>query len=154
MKFRRNQDIYISSSPELNCSTPYSLSSKWIIKECSSSCLIPVKLEPSVVTTHSELFIPGNVLPYGTYELELTVTVIRSSNWTLSTAGYIEIKPSNIAVNLMLLGTSMISHGYQQSLTFDPGTYSVNPDSIPFNRSVSDKMRYSLLSFSILGLEL
>lgn len=137
MQFRRDQDVFIMSAVELNCNTPLSIVSKWTIKECSANCLTPIELDQSITTTRSELFIPGKFLMFGMYELELNVSVMFPFNWTSSVATYIQIKPSNIAVNLMLFGTSMISHGYRQSLTLNPGAYSLNPDGIPFNSSVS-----------------
>ena len=142
------------SAVVLNCNASLSIFSKWTIKECSLSCLTAIELDQSITTTRSELFIPRKVLTFGTYELELHVTVMFPFNWTLSAATYIQIKPSNIVVNLMLFGTSMISHGYQQTLTLNPGTYSVNPDGLSFNTSVSPYIGYSLFSFCIIGLEL
>jgi hypothetical protein len=137
LQFRRDQDVYIMSSVELNCNTSFSTSMKWTIKGCSSICSIVIQLSQSVDMTSSELFIPAKTLSYGTYELQLIVTMTVSSNLTSSASAYININPSNIAVNLLPYGTSMITHGCHQSLTFNPGAYSVNPDTNTFNSSVS-----------------
>ncbi|CAF5105758.1 unnamed protein product, partial [Rotaria sp. Silwood1] len=57
------------------------------------------------------------------------------SNVTSSMSTFITINPSNVIVNLVQYGTSMIAHGYRQNLTFNPGAYSVDPDAIVFNTS-------------------
>ncbi len=90
-----------------------------------------------MVTTSSELFIPAKSLAYGTYQIALTVTMVAYSNLTESTITYIKIISSDIIVNLLQFGTSMISQGYQQDLIIDPGTYSIDPDMITFNATVS-----------------
>jgi hypothetical protein len=93
-------------------------------------------LDQSIVTTHSELFIPAKILSDGIYELQLNVTMTASPNLTSSASVYIKINPSNITVNLAPLGTSMIKHGYQQNLILNPGAYSIDPDANTFNKSV------------------
>jgi len=59
------------------------------------------------------------------------------SSLTTSSFVYVQIIPSDITANLVQLGTSMITSGYEQDLNFDPGTYSVDPDENSFNASVS-----------------
>ena len=63
--------------------------------------------------------------------------MINSSNLTSSSSAYVKITQSNIIVNLIQLGTSMITRGYQQDLLLDPGTYSIDPDQVPFDATVS-----------------
>jgi hypothetical protein len=94
-------------------------------------------LDQSVVTTLSELFIPAKTLSDGIYELQLTVIMTASPNLSSSAFAYIKIDPSGITVNLIQFGTSMITHGYRQNLTLNPGSYSVDPDTNTFNASVS-----------------
>lgn len=136
--FRRSQDIFIASYIELECNHSLSIIIKWTINSCTLNCSTVVQLNESVVTTSSELFIPAKTLPYGTYQIELTVTMVVYPNLTESTITYIKIIPSNIIVNLVQFGTSMISQGYQQDLIIDPGTYSIDPDMITFNSTVSN----------------
>ncbi len=143
MQFQRDQDVFIMSYVGLNCNTSLTTIMKWTIKGCSSICSNTIQLSQSVETTSSELFIPAKTLSYGTYELQLTVTMTVSSNLTSSASAYIQINPSNIAVNLLPYGTSMITHGYHQSLTFNPGAYSVNYDTNIFNNSVSHYLHTS-----------
>ncbi|UJR19382.1 hypothetical protein I4U23_022512 [Adineta vaga] len=48
---------------------------------------------------------------------------------------FIQINPTGITANLVPLGTSMITSGYEQDLYFNPGNYSYDPDGFPFNSS-------------------
>jgi predicted phage tail protein len=56
---------------------------------------------------------------------------------TTSSFVYVQITQSGITANLVQLGTSMITSGYEQDLNFNPGTYSVDPDENFFNASVN-----------------
>ena len=89
------------------------------------------------MTTSSELFIPAGTFPLGTYQLNLTVSMVAAPHLLSSVCVYVEIVPSPITVNLIPFGTSMITHGYQQDLLLDPGSFSLDPDTTTFNRSVS-----------------
>ena len=137
IQFRRNQDSFISSSVQLKCNNSLATNTKWTIKNCTSSnCSFQIQLDQSVITTFSELFIPARTLPIGIYELTLTVTMITSPNLTSSSSAYIQITSSGIIVNLLQFGASMITRGYQQNLTIDPGSFSVDLDGNVFNASV------------------
>jgi hypothetical protein len=101
-----------------------------------------------ILTTLSELNIPARTLPYGIYEIQLTVSMTNSLWLTTSSFVYVQITPSDITANLVQLGTSMITSGYQQDLHLDPGLYSVDPDENTFNSSVSEnqlKTFYSMI---------
>jgi hypothetical protein len=50
---------------------------------------------------------------------------------------YIEIIPSKIIGNLILFGTSEITHDYKEDLILDPGTFSTDPDELTFNPYVT-----------------
>jgi hypothetical protein len=91
----------------------------------------------TVGTSVSELSIPTRTLAYGIYELNLTVTMSSSSSLTSSASAYVKIIPSDITVNLVQFGTSMITHSHQQDLILDPGRYSVDPDQHVFDANVS-----------------
>jgi hypothetical protein len=137
IEFRRSQDFYIISIIELNCNVSLSTKTQWIIKNCTSICLNQIQIGQTIITTLSELYIPARTLPYGTYELNLTVTMVNMASLTTSSSVYVQITPTGITANLVQLGTSMITSGYEQDLKLDPGTYSVNPDENFFNASVS-----------------
>jgi hypothetical protein len=84
-----------------------------------------------------ELFVPARSLDYGIYQIKLTVAMNLSSQLSASAVTYVNIIPSPITVSLLQLGSSMVTHGQQQTLILDPGSYSIDPDSTPFNASVS-----------------
>ncbi|CAF1557461.1 unnamed protein product, partial [Adineta steineri] len=133
-QFRRNQDFYISSNIQLNCNTSLSTILQWTINNCSSTdCSSEIQIDQTIPTTLSELYIPARTLSYGIYELTLTVTIVASSNEISSASVYIQINPSGITANLVKFGTSMITRGHQQDLSFNPGTFSVDPNGLSFN---------------------
>ena len=86
--------------------------------------------------TLGELFVPARSLDFGIYRIKLAVTTTFSSQLASSSEIYLQIIPSPVKVNLVQLGSSMITHGQQQTLTLDPGSYSIDPDSALFNTSV------------------
>lgn len=63
--------------------------------------------------------------------------MIDLSNLKTSSTIYIKIISSDIIVNLVQLGTSMITRGIQQDLLLDPGRYSIDPDQDLFDATVS-----------------
>ncbi|CAF1443700.1 unnamed protein product, partial [Adineta ricciae] len=136
VEFQRSQAFSIVSNIELSCNSSLSTKMKWIISNCNnSSCPSEVQIDQAVITTFSELFIPAWSLAYGTYELKLTVTMTASPNSTSSASIYVKIIASSIQVNLAQFGTSMITQGYQQNLTLNPGKFSIDPDTSTFNAS-------------------
>ncbi|CAF1460939.1 unnamed protein product [Adineta steineri] len=129
MSYRRSQDFSISSMIQFNCDGSLSTTTKWTIKNCTSTrCSFEIVLNEKVMTTFSELYIPSRTLAYGVYQLTLTVTMIDSPNLKASSSAYVRITATGITANLVQLGTSMITRGDQQDLLLDPGTFSVDPD--------------------------
>ena len=138
VQFQRSQAVSIVSNIELNCNISLSTNTRWTINICTtSSCSSQVQLDQTVSTTLSELFIPARSLAYGTYQLQLTVSMIASPNLTSSASIYVMIISTKIQTNLLLYGTSMISLGHEQNLTLNPGKFSIDPDTSTFNASVS-----------------
>ena len=111
---------------------------QWTIKNCTSSCLHPIRADPSLITTSSELYISARTLPYGLYQLQIVVTL---SQIFLTASVYVQITPSGITANLIRYGTSMITRGDQQELQFNPGSYSEDPDQETFDARVSSPVR-------------
>lgn len=138
LQFRRGQDFYIVSFITLSCNSSLSLIMQWTIKNCTPSCSHPVRADPSLITTSSELYVPARTLPYGVYELQIVVSVFQIS---LTAFAYVQIIPSNITPNLIRYGTSMIIRGSQQDLQFNPGSYSVDPDQEIFDARVSSPFK-------------
>ena len=54
---------------------------------------------------------------------------------------YVEITPSGITANLVQLGTSMITSGFEQDLKLDPGSYSIDLDENTFDKDVSETFK-------------
>jgi len=140
LKFRRSQDFYIVSLIRLNCNDSTSIQTQWILKNNSNVILFDSEIE----TTSSELFIPSRKLPFGAFELELTVAMTKYPSLNHSSSVYVEITPSGITANLVQLGTSMITSGFDQDLKLDPGTYSVDPDEVSFDSKVSFQLILTL----------
>ena len=137
IEFRRGQDFYIISTIALSCNDSLAIKTQWTINNCTSSCPYQISLDPSILTTLSELYIPARTLGYGIYKLQLTVTMVKYPLLTTTAFIYIKITPSGITANLVQLGTSMITSGFATDLTLNPGSYSVDPDENIFNTSVS-----------------
>lgn len=125
---------------EFNCNQSLLRTVRWIIRTCLINCSNPIQLDRTISVTSTELYIPARILDYGIYELQFSVTMTKyPSSFTTSSSIYIRIISSDIIVNLLPLGTSMITHGYEQNLILDPGSYSIDLDNNIFNASVSSE---------------
>jgi hypothetical protein len=122
----------------LKCENSLSTNIKWTIHNCSSICFNEIQFDQTIITTTtSEIYIPAQTLPYGTYQLNLAVSMIASARLTSTVSAYVQITASGIVANLVQLGTSMITSGYQQDLVLNPGAYSIDLDGYIFNASVN-----------------
>ena len=117
----------------MNCNDSTSIQSQWILK--NNSNFIP--FDSQIETTSTELFIPSRKLPFGIFELELTITLNKYPTLNYSSSVFVEITPSGITANLVQLGTSMITSGFEQDLKLDPGTFSIDLDQNTFDKDVS-----------------
>ncbi|CAM2729577.1 unnamed protein product, partial [Rotaria socialis] len=136
LQYRRSEAFSISSYIQLNCSGSLSNTIEWKISHCTSTiCSSETLQEQTIITTLSELYIPELTLDYGTYQFTLTVRMFAARQLSSEASAYIQIIPSNIVVNLVQFGPTMITRGYQQDLILDPGSYSIDPDTITFNAS-------------------
>jgi len=108
---------------------------KWSIKNSTNNNLSEIEFDKKIKRSRSELYIPSNTLQYGIYQLELRVTTQDNSSITSSSSVYVEISPSGVTVNLVPLGTSVVTSGDQQNLILNPGNYSKDPDGFEFNSS-------------------
>ena len=145
LKFRRSQDFSIVSLIELNCNYPASIQSQWVRKNNSNI----ISFDSQIETTSTELFIPANKLPFGIFELELTITLSQYPTVKSSSSVYVEIIPSDIIVYLFQSRSSMITSGFQQDLRLDPGTYSIDPDRVTFDSTVNFQLILILIIFKI-----
>lgn len=151
LQFRRSQGFYIVSLINLNCNSSLSLSIQWTIKNCIPSCVNSMEVDPPLIRTASELYIPARVLPYGLYELQI---MVNTSQLISMSFAYVEITRSRISPNLIRYGTSKITRGSQQDLQFNPGSYSIDPDQETFNASVGSPFGSKILFIIALHVEL
>ena len=154
VQFRRSQYFHISSSIKNNCATSISIAIRWTIITCSLICSNETTAGSTVNTNLNDLFIPGKLLSYGTYQFKLTVTMDQSPALTSSAVVYVEIVPSLIMANLVLFGTSFITSAQQRDLVFSPGQFSIHGDEDIFNAKVTYHLKCFLFHLKILGLEL
>ena len=91
---------------------------------------IDLSANPSVGT--SQLVVQRYTLSYGLYEIKYTVTLIASTNTTLTSTAraFVEIKPSGIIVYGLQNGISLVSIGTAQSLSFSPNSFSLDADQV------------------------
>lgn len=147
--FRQSEDLFISSSVQINCIDSSFTNNQWTIHNCISNCSSKIQLDQNIQTSSTDLFIPAGTLPYGTYQLTLTIFMLDAPHLCSSASVYIKITSSNIMVNLVQFGTSMVTRGYSQDLLLDPGTFSIDPDMNDFNTDVS--VNISIISYLLLS---
>lgn len=135
--FFRSEEFVITSMIKFDCNQPISVQFQWTVKICTTSCSNAIEFDENIVTTSTELHIPSRTLAYGIYQIEFQMTIIGSLESTISQSIYIQIIPSPITSNLLPFGTSMITIGHEQDLTFNPGLFSIDPDEDTFDSSVS-----------------
>lgn len=128
LQVRRSQDFYISADVKRFCARTPPVTSAWTMSNCSASNCTSMMLIQKIHSKPSELYIPPRTLDYGIYAFNLTVVILDDNNITASEVSYVEVSVSGITANLVPLGTSMVTHGRQQNLTLDPGSYSADPD--------------------------
>ena len=141
LQFRPDEDFWISSTIELTWNQSDRIGMQRTISNASNSFLF---VDASIPTRTSDLFLPSRILPCGIYRLSLMVMLNTSSNTTrLSKSVYVQINPAATTVNLVPLGTSLISRGEGQDLQLNPGLYSIDLDEEQFNPSVNPSSRCS-----------
>ena len=139
LQYRRNQEFFISSRIDLTCNSSLLITARWTITKCTPVCSSPIATDLTVIKTFAEIYIPSRTLASGLYQLQLTVTMTMDSSISSTGAAYVRITPSGIAVGMVPYRTSMITHGYAEALTLDPGSYSTDLDGSQFNASVCFK---------------
>ena len=139
LEIERDEDFSIISSLEFQCPKSLSTLEKWTIEPCpTSSCAGQVPFEqPLTSLTLGELYIPAQALNYGIHRVNLTVTIQVVPRLVSLATTYVRIVPSPIIVRLVQFGAVMIRRGQEQTLTLDPGTFSIDPDQSTFNSSVT-----------------
>jgi hypothetical protein len=139
MEFKRSEDWSLSSRLKLDCLKSLATIEQWRIDMCSTSlCSVQEQLNQSLASmTLGELYITGRTLNYGLYRMNLTVMMVAAPQLISSSMTYVKIISSPITVRLIEFGPAMITRGQQETLTLDPGTYSIDPDQANFSSNVS-----------------
>ena len=148
IQIRLEEDFYLTSAIQITCNTSFRLTYEWRMYNCSSTtCSTSMISNLDLVSTSNEYFLPARTLPLGLYQIELQVTMNATSTSTKQTRStYLLITPSGLTVNLVPLGTSMISSGIGEQLNFNPGAYSIDLDDDTFNASVRGDHSLSFLT--------
>ena len=146
----RSSAFSVAARTALACAQALNNTKQWTILACDTTterCVATKALNQLIArlpsATTSEIFLAARALPVGTYLFNHTVTMNSLNGFTTSDYTYVTIISSDIQVNLLANGTSIITSGVTQSLLFQPGTYSVDPDSSFFNPQVINNPPFS-----------
>lgn len=140
-QFRRSKDFHITSDIVIDCFFSSSIQTQWTIIDCPSTCSNPIQFNRSqVMTSDSELYISARTLDFGLYQINLTVTMALAPQFKRTVSVFVLITSSDIMVNLIALGTSIITTGREEDLILDPGHHSIDPDSSFFDSQVSQSL--------------
>ncbi|CAF1178747.1 unnamed protein product [Adineta steineri] len=137
---QRSAAFSVSTTTTLNCTISLNNTKQWGIYLCNvntqvctqTTALIQLISQLASAKT-SEIYLQTQALPTGTYLFNYTVSMTSAPGFASSAYTYITIIRSNIQVNLLANGTSVITNGVTQTLLFQPGVFSVDPDSTYFD---------------------
>jgi hypothetical protein len=135
IQMRRHQSFSLTSKLDISCTQQtVSIAYQWTVLGCLPNCSNEIQLDNRLNTTQNELFIQSQTLPSGIYEFKLSTTTTTIASSSI----FIEIIDLHIITNLVLFGKLMIKHHSNQILILDPGNYSIDPNRIMFDPTVSD----------------
>jgi hypothetical protein len=141
---QRSQAFSIAARVILDCSQSLNNSKQWKIshcdvttEKCESTSFLTQLVAGLPSARSSEIWIVSRALPVGTYLFNFSVVMNGVNGFTTFDFIYVKIISSAIKVNMLINGTSMISRGVTQSVVFQPGVYSIDPDSTYFNPLVN-----------------
>ena len=142
-RIQRSEAFSVSAGIILNCSNSLNNTKQWNILQCNTdtgSCFPTTYLNQLISqlssARRSEIYIHSQQLPLGTYLFNFTVSMNTQTNFVGFGFTYITIVPSDLQVNMLPSGTSMITSGVTQSILFQPGVYTIDPDSNYFDPRV------------------
>jgi hypothetical protein len=140
----RSESFSVAVQTILNCTGSLNNTKQWSILQCDTVTEIcsqtqSLKQLVSQLTSSktAEIYLSSQMLPIGTYLFNYTVTMNSQTSFSTSDYTYITIVHSDIEVNLLANGTSWITSGVTQSILFQPGVYSIDPDSYYFDPTVN-----------------
>ncbi|CAM2704890.1 unnamed protein product [Rotaria socialis] len=139
-RVQRSHAFSVVTRINLSCSGSLSNIKQWNILKCNTQteqCYQTQALNQLVsqlpTAQTSEIYLTAQTLPIGTYLFNFTVSMSSRPNVLTSDYTYVQVVSSDIIVNLLMNGTLMITNGVAQSILFQPGAYSIDPDSNYFN---------------------
>lgn len=145
-RVQRSTAFSVSVKTSLNCSRSLNNTKQWGIYQCdvvTEKCIQTPALVQFISQLASaksaEVFIRAQSLPIGTYLFNHTVAMTALDDFQSSNFTYVTVARSDIRVNLLGNGTSAITNGVTQSILFQPGVYSVDPDSTYFDPTVIER---------------
>jgi hypothetical protein len=141
---KRSEAFSVSAQTIINCSNSLNNTKQWNIlqcdtttQQCSSTAYLRQLVSQLSSSMTSEIYIQSQQLPLGTYLFNYTVTMNSYTAFSAFGYTYVTVIASDIQVNLLANGTSIITSGVTQSILFQPGVYSIDPDSNYFNPNVN-----------------
>lgn len=146
-RIQRSRAFSIAARTVLNCSQSLNNTKQWRILQCDTTteqCAPTPALaqftDQLASAKAAEINIRARGLPLGTYLFNYSVTMTSMDGFSTFAYTYIRIVPSDIKVNLLANGTSFITNGITQSLLFQPGVYSIDPDFSYFDPQVDTSL--------------
>lgn len=153
-RIQRSEAFSVSGDITLNCSNSLNNTKQWNILQCdinTGDCVPTTYLNQLISqlssARRSEIYIHAQQLPLGTYLFNFTVSMNTQTNFAGFGFTYITIVSSDLQVNMLPSGTSMITAGVTQSILFQPGVYTIDPDSNYFDPQVRRSMNDSRIRF-------
>ncbi|UJR27333.1 hypothetical protein I4U23_008626 [Adineta vaga] len=139
-RIQRSEAFSVSTKTTLNCSKSLNNTKQWGIylcdtatEKCTQTSVLTQILSQLTSSKTSEIYIKAQTLPVGIYLFNHTVAMSSVPDFQSSSYTYVSIVRSDIRVNLLANGTSMITTGVTQSILFQPGAFSLDPDSYYFD---------------------
>lgn len=131
-RFRRHENLYITSNIKTICPNSSSISFEWIVSNSSDGNRLNN-------TSNNHLFIPSETLPSGLYKIELTVIILTDyPSFPSSASVYIDISESTIHVQLIEMNILILRHDYREDLRFNPGQFSSDMNRVMNKPEVSE----------------
>lgn len=144
-RIQRSEAFSVSTSTILNCSNSLNNTKQWNILQCNvdtGNCVPTAYLNGLISqlssARRSEIYIRAQQLPLGTYLFNFTVSMNSQANFAGVGFTYIKIVSSDLQVNMLPNGTSVITAGVTQSVLLQPGVYTLDPDSSYFDPRVRE----------------
>ncbi|XP_066299158.1 uncharacterized protein [Branchiostoma lanceolatum] len=140
--YRRNQDIAVAATVQLNCTDADLRTFKWKAYTMAGLQSIPYSSNEATINNilngTTEVIIPKHTLGYGRYILEFSVTEVHKVNGTdvmISNTDYTWFEIVESALITRISGGSLISRGQNSTVKVDAST-SYDPD-VPESESTS-----------------